>query len=189
MIITISGAPGSGKTSVAKILAQEFGMPFYSIGDLRGKMAMEKGLTIDQLNELGENDQTTDTSVDEYQKQLGLTQDNFIIEGRLSWHFIPHSYKVFLDCEPREAARRILESKNYRVDETLPDSLDQAQEVIEKRIASDVRRYRDIYGLDYREPSHYDLFLDTSASPGPENTVGRIREALKTHIPAQTLST
>ncbi|MBU0540313.1 AAA family ATPase, partial [Patescibacteria group bacterium] len=67
MIITISGVPGSGKTTVAKILAERLGMKFYSMGDLRGKMATERGLTIDELNKLGETEAFTDNDVDTYQ--------------------------------------------------------------------------------------------------------------------------
>ena len=59
MIITISGIPGSGKTTVGRMLAEKLGYKFYSIGDLRGKMAMERGMTIDQLNELGKTDGRT----------------------------------------------------------------------------------------------------------------------------------
>ena len=65
MIISIGGVPGSGKTSVAKILGQRLSMAFYSMGGLRAKMATERGLTIDELNALGEKDRTTDTSVDD----------------------------------------------------------------------------------------------------------------------------
>src|SRR5689334_16245543 len=100
MIISITGAPGTGKTSVGKLLAKRLGYNFYSVGDLRGKMAMERGLTIDELNKLGEKDASTDTMADDYQRELGRKEDNFIIEGRLSWHFIPHSFKVFLKCSP-----------------------------------------------------------------------------------------
>ena len=44
MIITISGWPGSGKTSVGKLLSKKLGYQFYSMGDLRGKVALEKNL-------------------------------------------------------------------------------------------------------------------------------------------------
>jgi len=57
MIITISGLPGSGKTSVGKLIAERLGYEFLSIGDLRGSFASKKGLTIDELNKLGEDNQ------------------------------------------------------------------------------------------------------------------------------------
>lgn len=193
MIITISGQPGSGKTSVAKIIANKLGVPFYSVGGLRGKMAMDRGLTIDQLNALGERDKTTDTVVDEYQKELGQKEKDFVIEGRLSWHFIPQSFKVFLDCNPREAARRIISSKDERPDEKVPNDLERAIKTIEARIESDVRRYHDFYGLDYRDKSHYDLYLDAGATKSPEETaelvLARLNPAAKDASPAPSPST
>lgn len=181
MIISISGVPGSGKTSVAKILAERLGMNFYSMGGLRGKMATERGITIDELNALGETDPTTDTSVDDYQRELGKKEDGFVIEGRLSWHFIPHSFKIFLACDPKEAARRIFEAsrKQERPDEATYESTEAALRVIRDRVASDNLRYQKIYGLDYADPSHYDLTLDTTPMKGPAETAEKILQELQ----------
>jgi cytidylate kinase len=182
MIITLSGVPGSGKTTAAKLLAEKLGWPSYSVGGLRGDMALERGLTIDELNKLGETDDWTDTLVDEQQHQLGTTQDNFVIEGRLSWHFIPHSFKILLLCDPAAAATRVFEAKKHqtldRSDEPTYATLEEARAVIDARTASDVKRYQTHYGLDYRDPSHYDLVLDTTHNTGPEQTVAQILAAL-----------
>src|SRR5260221_8570041 len=145
MIISISGVPGSGKTSVAKLLAKQRGMTFYSMGGLRGKMALERGITIDELNRLGETDPTTDTSVDDYQRELGKKEDNFVIEGRLSWHFIPNSFKIFLGCDLHEAAKRIYgarKNETSRDDEPLYANVEQAEKDIANRMASDDLRYQ-----------------------------------------------
>ncbi len=183
MIISISGVPGSGKTSVAKLLAARLEMPFYSIGSLRGKMALERGITIDELNTLGETNAITDTSVDDYQRELGKKENAFVIEGRLSWHFIPHSYKIFLDCEPHEAARRIFETRQKmsdtdtasdRRDEPLYESVLEAEREISNRISSDDRRYVKYYGVNYRDTSHYDLVIDTTKMKGAEETANVI---------------
>ncbi|OGL73392.1 hypothetical protein A3E39_00165 [Candidatus Uhrbacteria bacterium RIFCSPHIGHO2_12_FULL_60_25] len=181
MIISISGVPGSGKTSAAKILAESLGMKFYSMGGLREKMALERGVTIDELNALGESDPTTDTSVDEYQRELGTKEDGFVIEGRLSWHFIPRSFKVFLDCDPKEAARRVYGAQHAgeRRDEDAHATVDATRAYLDRRIASDVRRYREYYGVDYRDHGHYDLIVDTTPFKGPEETAHAIRDALR----------
>ncbi|NUM42573.1 MAG: AAA family ATPase, partial [Leptospiraceae bacterium] len=102
MIISISGAHGSGKSTVAQMLAKKLFWPRYYIGGLRREAAKKRGLTLAEYNALGETDPTTDTEVDEYQRQLGLSSDNFIIEGRTSWYFIPHSFKVYLDVSEAE---------------------------------------------------------------------------------------
>ena len=71
MIITISGVPGSGKSTAGKSVARKLGYEYVSMGDFRGKMAMERGLTIDELNKLGEKEDWTDRQADEYQRELG----------------------------------------------------------------------------------------------------------------------
>lgn len=183
MIITISGVPGSGKTTVATILSKRLQMPFYSIGDLRAKLAESRQMNIDELNAAGETDPTTDTEIDEYQREFGKTADNFIIEGRLSWYFIPHSFKVFLTCDIDEAAKRIFHARmttTTREDEPRYMDITEAKQAIEERMASDARRYESIYGVDYLDPSHYDLIIDTTHLQTPEAVTDKVIEQLKT---------
>lgn len=183
MIISITGGPGTGKTSVGKELAKRLGYRFYSVGALRGDIALQRGLTIDELNRVGETDATTDNPVDEYQRQLGKKEDDFVIEGRLSWHFIPHSFKVFLTCGLDEAARRIYTARlthpDERKDEPPYASLEDAKTAIQNRIASDVRRYQKYYGIDYRDSSHYDLVLDTTEIAGVRAVTDLVENAVR----------
>jgi predicted cytidylate kinase len=180
MIITISGVPGSGKTSAGRAVAKRLGMRFFSIGELRAKMAEDRGMTIDELNAHGEKDHTTDTDIDEYQKKLGETGDHLVVEGRLSWRFIPRSFKIFLTCDFDEATRRIYLAKQDgdRSDEAHFADAQEARARLEARIASDARRYKTIYGVDYQDPSHYDLVIDTTASKSPEETAEKILGSL-----------
>ncbi len=173
MILSIGGVPGSGKTSVAHILSQRLSLTFYSMGGLRAQMAIERGLTIDQLNTLGEQDKTTDTSVDDYQKELGQSSDNFIVEGRLSWFFIPHSFKIFLHCDPLESAKRIYQARQNtddRSDEPAYETIEQTRDALDRRMASDRLRYETYYGVNYQDTRHYDLVIDTTNMPGPMET-------------------
>lgn len=162
MIITISGLPGSGKSTVAKSLAKKLGYDYFSLGDWRGRMALQRGLTIDDLNKIGETEDWTDREADKYQEELGKTKDNFIFEGRLSWHFIPNSFKIFLTVDRKEAARRILQNRAERPDEKNISTLAEAAQAIKERIESDQKRYLKYYGLDYALPKHYDLIVDTT---------------------------
>lgn len=161
MIITISGLPGSGKTTIGKLLAESIGFKFYSIGDLRGKMAMERGLTIDQLNELGMREEWTDKEVDEYQKELGKKENNFVIESRLGFYFIPKSLKIFLEVDLKTAAERIF--KSQRPDEERKETVEEILESMKKRIENDKMRYKKYYGIeDFMDKSHYDIVIDTT---------------------------
>lgn len=175
MIITITGIPGSGKTTVVKMLAEELNVPWYSVGDLRGKMAKEQGMTIDELNALGEKEAFTDEEVDLYQKKLGESGESFVIDGRLSWYFIPNSFKIFLDVNPDVGAQRIFNASllGERGDEIGYTSVLETKKFVEQRVASDQRRYQKYYNVNFINPSNYDLVIDTSVLT-PESVVKTI---------------
>jgi cytidylate kinase len=164
MIISISGMPGSGKSTVAKLLSRRLGMKRYYMGGMRREMARKKGMDIEQLNAVGEKDEWTDREVDDFQRELGRKEDNFIIEGRLSFLFIAHSFKVFLDVDFHVGARRIYEDvkSNTERNETRYKTVEEAERAIRNRMESDVRRYRKYYGIDMHDRSHYNLIIDTT---------------------------
>jgi len=166
MIISISGKPGSGKSTVAKKLAKKLNYKRYYMGGLRRQAAREKGMTLAEYNRLGETDFSTDKTVDDYLEKLGQKEDNFIIEGRTAFHFIPHSFKIFLDVEAEEGARRIFKdlekSKQERNEAKNLDSFKDVLKANQERMRSDDFRYKKYYNLDVFNKKHYDLYLDTT---------------------------
>ena len=166
MIITISGALGSGKSTVAKILVQKFNLKHYSTGDFMREIAAKRGITLLELSKLAETDRSIDKELDNYQIQLGKYEDNFIIDARLGWHFIPNSIKIFLDVTDEEAAKRIF--KEGRTDEKYNTDLNATLENIKNRRASEIKRYLDYYNLNYYDHNNYDLVVDTTEIPAEE---------------------
>lgn len=165
MIISLTGAIGSGKSTIAQMLADKFGWPRYYIGGLRREAAQRRGLTLAEYNHLGETDIRTDQEVDLYQKKMGETQDDFVIEGRTSWYFIPHSFKIYLDVDPVEGARRVfgsLQKKNDRNEDKDLKTVQDVQDSIQKRVASDRLRYGKYYNIDVNDLIHYDFYLNTT---------------------------
>lgn len=163
MIISFGGAHGSGKSTIASRLAAELGWPRYYIGGLRREAAKKRGMTLAEYNLLGESDPRTDLEVDEYQKKLGETEDNFVIEGRTSWHFIPHSIKIYLDVAEEEAVRRIYSGIKDRTGEFKDiNSPDDLRRSLRERFASDNRRYAKYFNIDVYNPKNYDFYLDTT---------------------------
>lgn len=160
MIITISGNAGSGKSTVAKTIAKKLGYNFYSIGDLRGKMAMDRGLSIDELNKIGENEAWTDNQADEYQTELAKKEDSFIVDSRLGFHFIPEAIKIFLKVDEQESARRVF--INQREDEEKKNSIEEVKNMLKERDEHDRKRYLKYYNIDHLDLKHYDLVLDTT---------------------------
>lgn len=168
MIISISGFHGSGKSTIAKMLAEKLNWPHYYMGGLRRAAAKKRGLTLAEYNKLGEKDPSTDLEVDNYQKKLGEEKDNFIIEGRTSWFFIPQSLKIYLDVNKKIGAERIfshLKNKAARENRNEAKNLETLQDVlksVEERHKSDKKRYLKYFNIDVYNKKNYDFYLDTS---------------------------
>jgi cytidylate kinase len=171
MIITISGKPGSGKSTVAKLVAKKLGMKHHSIGDLWRGMAAERKMTILDFNKLVEKDKDIDIETDKKQEELGRKEDNFVIDGRMSFHFIPKSTKVFLDVNAEEGAKRIFNANRGGVEQYA--SFDDAVEGIQRREMSEIKRYKKLYMVDYTDPSNFDIVIDTTKIP-PDKVAERI---------------
>lgn len=165
MIISFGGEAGSGKSTIAKRLARELGWPYYYIGGIRRQKAREKGMTLAEYNKLGETDPSTDLEVDKYQEELGKKEDNFVIEGRTSWYFIPQSLKFFIKVEDQEGARRIYKASRdseERNEDKKFHSVENALESIRNRRKSDIKRYEKYFGIDVFKESNYDYIIDTT---------------------------
>lgn len=163
MIITLAGHHGAGKSTLGKRLAAEFFLDRYSSGDFMREMAMERGISLLDLGREAETDGgKIDQEIDDRQIALGKTRDGFIIDGRLAFHFIPHSVKIFLAVDSHEAARRIFEDEERSGLVESHVSIDHAAENIDIRRKSEVDRYEKYYGLNIYDLSLYDLVLDTT---------------------------
>lgn len=176
MIITISGKPGAGKTTVGRMLAEQLGYKFYSIGEFRGQMAQRRGLTIDELNKIGEKNFWTDQEADEFQKRIGETEDDVVIDGWIAFHFIPKSFKVFLEVDQKVAAHRVF--IDQRPDETYLESEKEVAKQLAKRLKDTRKRFLKYYHIDFLDKSHYDLIIDTTKIP-PEEVVNKIRREME----------
>ncbi len=161
MIITISGNIGSGKSTVGKLLAEQLKFSYLSTGSIQRKIATEMGLSTLELNLLTESRKDIDDQIDGYTRALNDQTENYVVDSRLAWHFIPTSYKVYLLCQEEIAARRI-SADHHRIsdDQSLP--VDQLLEKILARRQSEKVRFLSIYGVDFADISNYDLVIDSA---------------------------
>ncbi|MCX6792681.1 MAG: cytidylate kinase family protein [Candidatus Falkowbacteria bacterium] len=162
MIISFGGSAGSGKSSLALKIAERLNYSYYDMGALRRHMALEQGITLAELNKKGETDPESDLIVDRYQENLGKTSDNFVITGRTSWHFIPHSLKIFLAVDVEEGARRIMADKNHQTQGEAFSSLEEAIQAQKERMESDKLRYEKYFQIDVYDKNNYDWYFDTT---------------------------
>lgn len=159
MRIAVSGRPGAGKSTLARALAARLKLRFYSIGDMRRQIARSRGLTIAQLNKLDESSFASDRYVDTFLKKLGRQRDNFVIDSRLAFAFVPRAIKLFVDAAPRVRAARIFRQR--RVEEKL-SSTKAAMVALRARERSDRKRYAALYGIDPYDKRQFDFVLDTT---------------------------
>ncbi len=179
MIISISGNLGSGKSTVGKMLAKKLGFKHYSTGDFWRELARQRGLDVYELNKLAETETSIDKEIDEYSAGLGKREDNFVIDSRLAWHFIPHSFKVRLTVDAEEGARRVFSHarEEGRNSEKKHEDIAEAARANELRESSENKRYLEYYNADPGNTDNYDLVIDTTHISA-EKVVEKILENL-----------
>jgi len=175
VIITVSGKPGSGKSTIGKLLAARLGFRHVSAGDFMRQLADERGLTVLQLSEIAETDPAIDRAIDERSSRFGESDSDLVIDARLAWYFIPHALKVFLDVSLDVAAKRIYAAGRAAERENI--DLEATRRNIEARTRSESSRYLSYYDVNYLDVSHYDLVVDTS-----ERDVDEVVTAIVAHI-------
>ena len=174
MKITISGPIGSGKSTVSKILAAKLGYKHYSIGGFMRDIAKKRSLSILELSKRAESDPTIDDELDQRQSQIGKSEDNFVMDSRLGYHFILDSFSIFLDVSINEAVRRITSDKKR--DEKYKNTVE-AVVALKERMHSESLRYNEYYGIKFPDKAKFRLVIDTTKM-SPEETAEKIIDSL-----------
>lgn len=178
-VITVSGLPGSGKSSTAKALAKALEYQHFSSGDFMRHIGQARGLSVDETNKAAETDSTFDQQVDEAIRKTG-EKENIVIDSRIAFHWIPDSFKVFLKLDPHFGAQRTFD-QIQKVGRFAQDAqtVDEVYQKLLIRIEGERNRYIKTYeGLDYTDESHYDLIIDT-AKHNLEEVVELIQDKYK----------
>ncbi|HUW66839.1 MAG TPA: AAA family ATPase [Candidatus Nanoarchaeia archaeon] len=162
MIITVSGPPGSGKSTLSKTIADHFGLILISSGDVFRAMAEERGVSLEEFGKIAETDPDIDKEIDRRQMELSKQVGDFLFEGRLSGWFIEADLKIMLKTDVEVRARRISQREDI--------SLDQAMDETMIRQQSEAKRYKNYYNIDIADLTPYDLVMESSVWH-PEATV------------------
>jgi len=154
MKVTVSGPPGSGKSSVCREVCERFELEPLSAGDAFRLLARRRGVSLTRLGELAESDPDIDRDLDRCMAEQAATAEDVLVEGRIAAFTVKDAdLRVYLTAPPRERARRVADREGISVEEAL--------RLNSEREASERRRYRELYGIDPDDPSAYDLVVNT----------------------------
>lgn len=158
--ITITGHLGSGKSVVGRKLAEQYNIKYFSTGDIQRRLAAEKHLNTLEMNQFAEKSRDIDDTIDNFSRSLNEEDSSFVIDSRLAWHFIPSAFKVFLQVDHEEAARRIMGDHGRSSESYM--NLNEAIKAINLRQQSEQDRYRKLYRVELYDMNNYHLVINTT---------------------------
>ncbi len=154
MRIAISGPPGSGTTTVARLVAEKLGYELISAGEIFRKMARERGYTLEEFSRIAEENEEIDIYIDRTQKELAESRENVVVEGRLSAWVIEDAMKVYIFAPEEVRIERIAKREGK--------SVEQVREETRKREEYERRRYKKFYGINVDDWSIYHLIFNSA---------------------------
>lgn len=180
-IITLGGLPGSGKSTVRKILAEQLGYDTFSTGEFVREMAHKKKMTLEELGERMSKDSTIDLFIDEKLKEINEHGDKCVVDAHLAFYFVPRGFNVYLNISREKAAERILEdahSESRIKGGEIMDTLAEARKHTEWRIQNNIERYERLYGINPYQEALYEFCVDAEKS-SPEKIAAEIISAYR----------
>ncbi len=172
VMVTISGPPGSGTSTLVGKIAQAFGWDSLNGGDVFRTEANRRGLSVEDLSAVAKGDLDVDRALDALLREL-MSADNSpeIIESRLSGWW---AHQMGIDClrvwvavSEEERAHRIQSREGGDFEDCLKRS--------RQRQKDDMERYLILYDIDLDDLSPYNLVVD--ADDKDENEVFAIVNA------------
>jgi len=153
VLLTISGLPGSGTTTVSRLISEKYDLEMISAGEVFRSLAKEYDMSLAEFGALAESDDSIDLKIDERQKEIANTRDDIILEGRLAGHMAEKAFKVWIKASVDVRVQRIVSREGSSFEDKLAETIE--------REASEAVRYRTIYGIDINDLSIYDLVIDS----------------------------
>ena len=163
--ITISGTPGSGKSTVAKLLEKKLGIKYIYSGMIFREMAEKHKMPLKEFGKYCEENSEIDKELDNRQIEI-LKKGDVILEGRLAG-WLAHlnsikALKVAIITDLKTRAKRIVKREKGSVEK-------RKKEILERE-KSEAKRYKNYYNIDLDDRSIYDIVIDSGDKTPKEIT-------------------
>jgi cytidylate kinase len=168
VLITLSGLPGSGTSTVARTVASHLGIDHLDGGTVFRTLASERGLSLAEFALVAEADDSIDRALDDRLVERARA-GRVLLESRLAGWLATRAdlpaLRVWIACDEVERARRVGGRDGHQDEAAL--AANRARE------ASERTRYLTYYDIDLTDLSVYDLVLDSTAT-APEALVEQV---------------
>ena len=153
--ITISGTPGSGKSTIAQLLEEKLGIKCIYSGMIFRETAKKYNMTLEEFGKYCEQNSDVDKELDDKQLEI-LRKGDIILEGRLAgWIAYKNNilaFKIAIDTDLETRAKRIVNREK--------GSIEQRKKEILERERSEALRYKKYYNIDLNDASIYDIVIE-----------------------------
>lgn len=173
MLVTLSGLPGSGTSTVARLVAAELGLDHLDGGTVFRTVAAEQGLSLAEYAARAEHDEGIDRALDDRLTERAQ-QGDVLLESRLAGWLVTRAgldgTRVWISCDEQERARRVGGRDGHDPEGALAHN--RARETSERA------RYLGYYDIDLTDLTIYDLVLD-STERSPSELVADVVAAVR----------
>ncbi|MFH1430274.1 MAG: (d)CMP kinase [Candidatus Uhrbacteria bacterium] len=175
MRITISGTPGAGKSTTARMLGERLGYPAINAGQIFRDAATERDMSLEAFGAYVDTHPEIDRELDAQLVGAGREQEDVILEGRLAGWMTKNAgipaFRIWMTADEKTRLQRIQRRDGGKITEV--------RKRLQNREKSERDRYISVYGLDLSDLSPYDLNVQTDTRT-PEENVAFILEAIDT---------
>ncbi len=155
LVIAVSGPPGSGKSTYAKIIAYEFNLKYFSAGTVFRQIAREMNVTFTELHQIAMSNFDIDKRVDETVINEAK-KGNIVIDAHLGAWLLKDiaDVKIYVTAPLEIRVARISKRDNI--------SIEDAKKLVKYREEINAKRFKTLYNIDINDLSIFDLMINTA---------------------------